>query len=54
VGIAVEYAEQPSPAGIDQAILIAGERYGPSNFAFTLGDNILHGHGLADLLSLSL
>jgi glucose-1-phosphate thymidylyltransferase len=50
-GLEIEYAEQPSPGGIAQAILIAGERFGPERFALVLGDNIFYGHGLTDLLA---
>jgi glucose-1-phosphate thymidylyltransferase len=49
-GLKIEYAEQPSPGGIAQAILIAGERFGPERFALVLGDNIFYGHGLTELL----
>jgi glucose-1-phosphate thymidylyltransferase len=49
-GLRLEYAVQPRPEGIAQAILIAGERYGPSRFALVLGDNIFYGHGLPALL----
>jgi glucose-1-phosphate thymidylyltransferase len=50
-GLDIDYAEQPQPNGIAQAILIAGERFGDRRYALILGDNIFHGHGIADLLS---
>jgi glucose-1-phosphate thymidylyltransferase len=50
-GLHIEYAEQPEPNGIAEAILIAGSRLGSSSFALILGDNIFHGHGLTELLS---
>lgn len=50
-GMRFEYAAQPQPGGIAEAILIAGERYGSQRFALILGDNIFHGHGLTDLLA---
>lgn len=50
-GLTFEYAEQPRPGGIAEAILIAGERYGSSRFALVLGDNIFYGHGMTDLLA---
>ncbi|PZN30681.1 MAG: glucose-1-phosphate thymidylyltransferase [Proteobacteria bacterium] len=50
-GLKFDYAEQPRPEGIAQAILIAGERYGPEPFALVLGDNIFYGHGLTELLA---
>jgi glucose-1-phosphate thymidylyltransferase len=49
-GLKFEYAEQPKPSGIAEAILIAGELYGPSKFALVLGDNIFYGHGMRQLL----
>jgi glucose-1-phosphate thymidylyltransferase len=49
-GLKIEYAEQAQPGGIAEAILIAGEKYGPRPHALVLGDNIFHGHGLVELL----
>lgn len=49
-GLRLDYAEQPRPEGIAQAILIAGERFGAEPFTLILGDNIFYGHGLPDLL----
>ena len=49
-GLKFDYAEQPQPRGIAQAILIAGERYGARAFTLVLGDNIFYGHGMTDLL----
>lgn len=49
-GLRFDYAEQPRPGGIAEAILIAGERYGAQRFALVLGDNIFYGHGMTDLL----
>jgi glucose-1-phosphate thymidylyltransferase len=49
-GLTFDYAEQPRPGGIAEAVLIAGEHYGPQRFALVLGDNIFHGHGLTALL----
>jgi glucose-1-phosphate thymidylyltransferase len=50
-GMKFEYAEQARPAGIAEAIVIAGAHYGPRCFALVLGDNIFYGHGLTDLLT---
>ena len=49
-GLSLSYAEQPRPEGLAQAFVIAADfvRGGPS--ALILGDNIFHGHGLAELL----
>jgi len=50
-GLKFEYAEQSRPAGIAEALLIAGAHYGPRSFALVLGDNIFYGHGLTELLA---
>lgn len=50
-GLKLSYAEQPRPGGIAEALLIAGERFGPRRFALVLGDNIFYGHGLTGLLA---
>jgi glucose-1-phosphate thymidylyltransferase len=50
-GVKIDYAEQPKPGGIAQAILIAGQRYGSRHYALVLGDNIFYGHGLTGLLA---
>jgi len=49
-GLKFEYAEQPRPAGIAQALTIAADHWGVSRFALVLGDNIFFGHGMNDLL----
>jgi glucose-1-phosphate thymidylyltransferase len=50
-GIRLEYAVQPEPGGLAQALLIAEEflQGGPS--CLILGDNIFHGGGLSQVLS---
>jgi glucose-1-phosphate thymidylyltransferase len=50
-GLRFDYAEQPSPNGIAEAIKIAGELRGPRRFALVLGDNIFYGHGMTGLLA---
>src|SRR5262245_5431781 len=45
-GLKLDYAEQPKPEGIAQAILIAGERFGACPVTLVLGDNIFYGHGM--------
>ena len=50
-GLEIQYAVQPSPAGLAQAYVIGADfvRGGPS--ALILGDNIYFGHGLGDLFA---
>jgi glucose-1-phosphate thymidylyltransferase len=50
-GLEFSYAEQPKPEGIAQAILIAGEYFGPAPLALVLGDNIFYGHGMVEILA---
>ena len=49
-GMQLDYAMQPEPNGLAQAFVIGADfvRGGPS--CLILGDNILHGHGLPDML----
>ena len=50
LGIAIDYAVQPHPGGLAQAYHIGADFVGDRPSALVLGDNIFHGHGLADLL----
>ncbi len=49
-GMSFDYAEQPRPEGIAQALLI-GERFlAGASCALVLGDNLFHGHALGEML----
>ncbi len=49
-GIALSYAEQPSPDGLAQAFLIGEEFIGNDSVCLILGDNIFHGQGFSEQL----
>lgn len=49
-GMRFSYAEQPSPDGIAQALLIGAEFIAGDSVALVLGDNIFHGGRLADAM----
>ena len=49
-GIALSYAEQPSPDGLAQAFLIGRDFIGGGSVALVLGDNIFYGNGLPEIL----
>ncbi|MCC5951982.1 MAG: glucose-1-phosphate thymidylyltransferase RfbA [Acidimicrobiia bacterium] len=50
LGLDISYAAQPEPGGIAQALLIGEDFIGGERSALALGDNIFHGHGLAESL----
>jgi len=45
-GIAVQYAVQPEPRGIAEALLIGEQFIGGDPVSLVLGDNLFYGHGL--------
>ena len=50
-GMKIEYKEQQSPGGLAQAYLLAEDFIGDDLSALILGDNIFHGHDLANQLA---
>ena len=53
-GIALEYAEQPSPDGLAQAFIIGEEFIENEDVCLILGDNIFYGSGLQQKLKQSI
>jgi len=51
LGLNLEYAVQPSPAGIAQAFIIGEDFIGKDPVCLILGDNIFYGHGLGRTLT---
>ena len=49
-GVNFSYAEQPSPDGLAQAIIIGEEFIGEDSVCMVLGDNIFHGSGFEPML----
>ena len=49
-GMRLEYAAQPEPNGLAQAFVIGADFVGRNPSCLILGDNILHGAGLAEVL----
>jgi glucose-1-phosphate thymidylyltransferase len=49
-GLQLEFAVQPEPEGLAQALIIAEEFLDGSPSCLILGDNIFHGGGLLDML----
>ncbi|MFH1846214.1 MAG: glucose-1-phosphate thymidylyltransferase RfbA [Candidatus Omnitrophota bacterium] len=50
LGINLSYAVQENPGGIAEAFIVGEEFIGKDTVSLILGDNILYGHGLPDLL----
>ena len=50
LGLAVQYAEQPTPGGLAEAFLIGRSFLNGQPACLILGDNIFYGHGLATSL----
>lgn len=51
LGIALEYAMQPSPDGLAQAFIIGEDFIGDDSVCLILGDNIFYGHGFERTLT---
>ncbi len=49
-GLAISYAVQPRPEGLAQAFIVGREFVANTSSCLILGDNIFHGHDLADSL----
>lgn len=49
-GLSFEFAVQPSPDGLAQALIIAADFIAGHPSCLILGDNILYGHGLSAAL----
>lgn len=49
-GLSFQYAEQPEPKGIAQALIIAEPFLGGAPSCLILGDNIFYGHNMAQML----
>ena len=50
IGVRFEYAEQPSPEGLAQAVTIGADFIGDDSVCLVLGDNIFHGSGFRSML----
>ena len=50
-GLDIRYAEQSSPEGLAQALLIGADFLGGAQAALVLGDNIFYGHSFHEILA---
>ncbi len=50
LGMRLAYAEQPSPDGLAQALIIAKQFLAGAPSSLILGDNLFYGHGLSELV----
>jgi glucose-1-phosphate thymidylyltransferase len=50
LGLSFSYIEQPRPEGLAQAFLLGEEFIGGDTVCLVLGDNIIYGGGLSDIL----
>jgi len=50
LGMKLSYCEQPRPEGLAQAFILGREFLAGEPACLVLGDNILYGHGLSDML----
>src|SRR5687768_5729622 len=50
LGLSLSYRVQPTPGGIAQAFVLGADFVGDSPVCLVLGDNLLFGHNLVDLL----
>ncbi|HET7406276.1 MAG TPA: glucose-1-phosphate thymidylyltransferase RfbA [Mycobacteriales bacterium] len=53
LGISLSYAVQEEPRGLADAFIVGRDFVGDDSVCLVLGDNIFHGHGLAELLQQS-